>query len=313
MAGKSTDPLMLPDLPKITGNALRELQQRALVLMSQDSDDPSKFPGAQPVSFERKHLMAPAPGGPQHPSLATAPYFAAEKTDGVRYMLMVLGAKGSFAIDRNFAMCKLPGMCFPSRADPSQLLDATLLDGELVQDALDAPASRKRGREGEAGAAAPAVDRMRFLVYDACRVGGKSVMELSLRLRLLAVRREVLIPRYAASSAPAEASAAAGAGAAAAHDFSAEPFSVELKDFFTLPQLPHIFSHVAGGAPGSKFLYAFSDPLRKLSHGNDGIIFTPANDPYRPYAEIAVGIAHSARFADDGAPLFPTGTRAPPS
>ena len=29
-------------------------------------------------------------------------------------------------------------------------------------------------------------------------------------------------------------------------------------------------------------LYAFNDPLRKLSHGNDGIIFTPVADAYVP-------------------------------
>ena len=57
----------------------------------------------------------------------------------------------------------------------------------------------------------------------------------------------------------------------------------ELKDFFATQQLPHIFSHVDVGPPGSSILYAYNDPLRKLSHGNDGIIFTPARDPYRAY------------------------------
>ena len=48
-------------------------------------------------------------------------------------------------------------------------------------------------------------------------------------------------------------------------------------------QLPHIFSRVQTAEPDANILYAFDDPLRKLSHGNDGIIFTPAIDPYRPY------------------------------
>ena len=30
-----------------------------------------------------------------HPSLVAQPYFAAEKTDGVRYMLLILGARGT--------------------------------------------------------------------------------------------------------------------------------------------------------------------------------------------------------------------------
>lgn len=58
---------------------------------------------------------------------------------------------------------------------------------------------------------------------------------------------------------------------------------VERTGSFVRPQLPHIFSHVQTAPPGAGILYAFNDPLRKLSHGNDGIIFTPARDPYRPY------------------------------
>jgi hypothetical protein len=56
---------------------------------------------------------------------------------------------------------------------------------------------------------------------------------------------------------------------------------------FSVPQLPHIFTHVqsreqmvaAHGEEGGKFLFTFQDPLRKLSHGNDGIIFTPNPSP----------------------------------
>eukprot|EP00966_Prymnesium_polylepis_P028728 666048-Prymnesium_polylepis.1 len=48
-----------------------------------------------------------------------------------------------------------------------------------------------------------------------------------------------------------------------------------------MPQLPNIFSNVAAGGHDSKWLYAFKDPLRKLAHGNDGIIFTPVLDEYK--------------------------------
>ena len=44
-------------------------------------------------------------------------------------------------------------------------------------------------------------------------------------------RREVLAPRYAAA-------------VSGSHSFSDEPFLVELKDMFSVPQLPHIFTHV---------------------------------------------------------------------
>ena len=73
---------------------------------------------------------------------------------------------------------------------------------------------------------------------DAVCVGGRKCCEDSLRKRLMLVRREVLGPRYALSLAEPSA-------------FSGEHFVVELKDFFVLPQLPHIFSHVDVAPPGS--------------------------------------------------------------
>ena len=86
----SSDPLMLSAMPKVAGAELKQLQKRCMQLMQQD-DDPTKFPGAQPVSFERRHLLTQETGGRPGPSLVADPYFAAEKTDGVRYMLLVLG------------------------------------------------------------------------------------------------------------------------------------------------------------------------------------------------------------------------------
>ena len=293
------DPLMLTAFERVTGAELKQLQKLCMQLMQQD-DAPVKFPGAQPVSFERRHLTTPEPGR-MHASLVASPYFAAEKTDGVRYMLLILGSKGTFTVDRNFEMRRMPPMRFPSRQDASVPLDATLLDGELIAErggtgrpVSDAPAAaKKRPREEEGDGAGcsdatPSSDsaattgpssegasstatRLRFLAYDACRVASKACCDVPLRERLMALRRDVLGPRYKlAASEPST--------------FDGEPFTVELKDFFELEQLPHIFSQVQTAPPGSDgMLYAFNDPLRKLSHGNDGIIFTPARDPYRPY------------------------------
>lgn len=276
----STDPLMLPHLEKVKGDELKQLQKRTMILMQQD-DEPSKFPGAQPVSFERRHLTPAEPGMRPGPSLIAHPYFAAEKTDGVRYMFLVLAGKGAFTIDRNFDMRRLPPMRFPTRQDANASLDATLLDGELIAErggtgcpARDAAGNKRpRTDEGEGdGAQKKPPPRLRFLAYDACRVAGRALCDEPLRERLMAVRREVLSPRY--KLAATEPSA-----------FADEPFTVELKDFFELGHLPHIFSHVATAPPDSTdgMLYAFQDPIRNLSHGNDGIIFTPARDPYRPY------------------------------
>ena len=257
----SADPLMLANLEKVAGNELKQLRSKCLVLMQQDGDA-AKFPGAQPVSFERKHLQQPE--GPRTPTLMDprAPYFAAEKTDGVRYMLLILGDKGTFTVDRNFDMRRLPPMRFPLRADATKSLTDTLLDGELVLD------NKKRARGDDADVAATEA-QMRFLAYDACRVAGVACCEEPLRMRLMRLRRDVLGPRYALCQADPDA-------------FSGELFRIDQKDFFALKHLPHIFSQVDAAPPGSSILYAYNDPLRELSHGNDGIIFTPARDPYRP-------------------------------
>ena len=242
----SDDPLMLPQLPNVKANELKELQMAVVRMLHQEGD---RFPGSQPVSFERKHLLKGDEGGPI--SLLKKAFYAAEKTDGVRYMLLILGEK-AYAIDRNFEMKALPAMYFPAREE-GKLCDRTLLDGELiVDDAADGGL------------------RHRFLAYDACCVHGRNVLPEPLPIRLMLLRREVLGPRFAAAQA--------------GHSFEGEPFIVEQKDFFSMPQLPSIFAQVSQGGHGAKWLYAFNDPLRKLTHGNDGIIFTPIVDPYIPGA-----------------------------
>ena len=56
--------------------------------------------------------------------------------------------------------------------------------------------------------------RMRFLVYDACRVGNRACVDEPLRERLMAVRRDVVGPRYKLAAAEPAA-------------FDGEPFTVE--------------------------------------------------------------------------------------
>lgn len=181
-------------------------------------------------------------------------YYAAEKTDGVRYMLLILGSQGAFMVDRNFGMKRLPAMHFPSRQSSETPLDNTVLDGELV---IDEPRGGAPPGQSE--------PRLRFLAYDSCSVSGKALLDEPLPIRLMQLRREVLNPRYAS-----------------AMDMSSEPFTIEMKDFFSLQQLPHIFANVSAGSKHSKNLYNFVDPLRQLQHGNDGIIFTPVLESYQP-------------------------------
>jgi len=55
---------------------------------------------------------------------------------------------------------------------------------------------------------------------------------------------------------------------------------MEMKDFFSMTHLPHIFNQVSKGVEDSGMLYAYQDPLRGYKHGNDGIIFTSIGDVY---------------------------------
>ena len=272
----SPDPLMLASLPKVTDIELRGLQRECIRLMRLEDD---KFPGSQPVSFERRHLAPEDEEASRRGvSLLKQEFYAAEKTDGVRYMLLILGERGAFMVDRNFEMRRLPAaMRFPSRKPGAPPVDNTLLDGELVEDA---------DPDGKSS------QRLRYLAYDACCVCGACCMAEPLTHRLMRARREVLAPRYALAAAAAAAAEEADDSWAASgtSPFAEDPFTVELKDMFSVPQLPHIFTHVhsrermvaAHGEEGGKFLFTFQDPLRKLSHGNDGIIFTPVVNPYEP-------------------------------
>jgi ATP-dependent DNA ligase len=75
------------------------------------SPDPTRFPGPQPVSIERRHF----------PLLKKQPYFVCEKTDGVRHLLVSFEG-GVFLVNRAYKAEKV------SIRVPKD----TLLDGELV-------------------------------------------------------------------------------------------------------------------------------------------------------------------------------------
>ena len=263
---QSHDVLLLTDLPKVVEPELRELQRICIRLVRLEGE--ASFPGSQPVSFERSHLSLAddvvQAAGRRAVSLMRQEYYISDKSAGRRYMLLIL-ARGAFMIDRSFEMRRLEPVHFPGRKPGEPPLD-TLLDGELVE-------CQGAGNGGP---------RLRFLVYDACCVCGATLTSEPLTVRLMAVRREVLTARYAAA-------------ASGAHDFSAEPFAIELKDFFGLAHLPHVLAHVSaqpsesGGkaaAPAAcrrgKRRFSFADPLRKLRHGSDGVIFTPVRDAFTP-------------------------------
>jgi hypothetical protein len=121
------------------------------------SEDPTRFPGPQPVSIERRHF----------PLLKKQPYLVCEKTDGVRHLLASF-EDGVFLVNRAYKAEKVA----------IRVPKDTLLDGELVT-----------AKEGLRPDGKPPVSL--FMVYDAVRVKGEDVSQKPLTERLEAARKVV--------------------------------------------------------------------------------------------------------------------------
>jgi mRNA guanylyltransferase len=121
------------------------------------------FPGAQPVSFGRKHIN----------ELMIQDYYVCEKTDGVRY-LMYLTVDGPendihYLIDRKNNYWYVQNLHFPHHEDPTfaRFHDRTILDGELVEDRY-----------------ADGTSEIKFLVFDCLVLDGNNLMGRTLDKRL---------------------------------------------------------------------------------------------------------------------------------
>ena len=172
--------------------------------------DRETFPGAQPVSLTKKNL----------PQVARTPYVVCEKSDGERHMLMVY--KGLvYIIDRMFNIYRV-NLSLPN------LEKTSLLDGELIVDTTSV------GKQ----------TTVRYLVYDAVHLLGRSVSHESLLHRLRGAFIELIRPRTARKD---------------------DSFAIYCKDFFDV-------CHSA----------AVVFPLGcRLPHLCDGLIFTPVDDAYK--------------------------------
>ncbi|KAI5278642.1 Dcp1p-Dcp2p decapping enzyme complex alpha subunit, partial [Ascosphaera acerosa] len=142
------------------------------------------FPGAQPVSFARRHLH----------ELTRDDYYVVEKTDGIRCLLYC--ARGDernpavhYLIDRKNDYRWVPGLRFPMGGGGSGGGDAgqggyerehidTILDGELVYDMLPNSGARQ----------------LKYLVFDCLVLDGMKLVHRTLDKRLGYFNEHMLRP-----------------------------------------------------------------------------------------------------------------------
>nr|XP_046228371.1 mRNA-capping enzyme isoform X2 [Scatophagus argus] len=129
--------------------------------------DKSGFPGAQPVSMDRKNLRF----------LEQNPYKVSWKADGTRYMMLINGKNEVFMIDRDNMVFHIANLEFPFRKDPRVHLSNTLLDGEMIIDKVN-------------GQPVP-----RYLIYDIIKFNGQPVGQCDFSVRLLCIEKEIISPR----------------------------------------------------------------------------------------------------------------------
>ncbi|KAK5083884.1 Dcp1p-Dcp2p decapping enzyme complex alpha subunit [Lithohypha guttulata] len=153
-------------------------------------NNPRVFPGAQPVSFAKKHLD----------ELKTQDYFVCEKTDGLRVLLYLTDdgqnppvTPVAYLIDRRNDYYWVDRLRFPHHENNptySRFHTRTLLDGELVED---------RHPDGRT--------TIKFLAFDCLVCDNKDMRERPLDKRLAYLKAYILKPYTAwLKDFPAQAS-----------------------------------------------------------------------------------------------------------
>lgn len=201
----------------------------------------TNFPGAQPVSFARRHLL----------ELQRNDYFLCEKTDGIRCLLYLTQLfidgqpqEAQFLIDRknDYYYIAQNYLHIPpkNKKGPDPPFDlhgwhtGTLLDGELV---------RQRWPDGR--------QQLTYLIFDCMLLDGESITEKRYDSRIGSLKQFVYEPWKAFARAwPEEA--------------KVQPFQLGTKEW----QVAYVAD------------FMFDQIIPKLPHGNDGLIFTCKSTPY---------------------------------
>ncbi|KAH7038155.1 mRNA capping enzyme [Microdochium trichocladiopsis] len=179
------------------GDVLRGMRQEVARLLQRNSPG---FPGAQPVSFARKHIE----------ELQREDYYLCEKSDGIRYLLYATEDQGNeihYLIDRknDYYFVNNGNLHFPLPNKEQEFHRDTILDGELVVDTLP------NGKT-----------QFTFLVFDCLALDGQILMSRDLSKRLGYFRENLFVPYKSLLAKYPE-------------ERQYQPFFVEMKDM----QLPY--------------------------------------------------------------------------
>ncbi|RPD66409.1 mRNA capping enzyme, alpha subunit [Lentinus tigrinus ALCF2SS1-6] len=192
----------------------------------------TRFPGSQPVSFAAKDLD----------KLEAQDYWVAEKSDGVRVLLLVCtdimtSDQMVYLIDRHNTYRELTGLYFPHHEDPRKPLRSSIVDGELVID-VD-PRTQQ--------------ETLRYLAFDCLVVDDQCVMSRPLDKRYGRLTAWMYKPyQKMMHDHP--------------HMARQQPFEFKVKDVKFSYRVEDVFNI----------------DIPALQHGNDGLIYTCVNTPYAP-------------------------------
>jgi mRNA guanylyltransferase len=196
----------------VTGQMLHDLRDDVARMLNRRR---TSFPGAQPVSFTRRHL--------EH-ALLTDDYFVCEKSDGLRYLMYLSsdldGYESIYLIDRKntYWAISTHHLHLPRPDNPHAFHTRTLLDGELV---IDLPP----------GGAPP---QPKFLVFDCAILDGEPLMNKAFDKRLARLTMAIIQPyQRLCAHEPARR--------------ARQPFSLELKQLQSAYNAWQVFRQIEQG------------------------------------------------------------------
>jgi mRNA guanylyltransferase len=166
---------------------------RQIFKVSDNNDD--EFPGSMPVTFSRRYF----------PIVQTKPYFVSEKTDGIRYLMLIV-SDGIYFIDRKY---QIRSVRFDLLNELYGTKGPTLLDGEMVRHAQ--------------------TQRPIFMVFDVIMINNQYVADKNLSSRLQIIGTDVIAPyrQITKNQFP-----------------SSHPFGLIGKTFFPKDQIKKLFAHI---------------------------------------------------------------------